>query len=62
MPDLTEQIADRLASLFTVAELTQWLVSPQPLLDGAIPADLLAKGRDAEVLRVLDQIGDGAYL
>jgi hypothetical protein len=28
MPDLTEQIADRLASLFTVAELTQWLVSP----------------------------------
>jgi hypothetical protein len=39
-----------------------WLFSGQPLLSGRTPAALIQQRRTHEVIRLLDQILEGAYI
>lgn len=54
---------EMLTKIYTPEEAATWLRSPQPLLGGAIPRDLVQtdEGR-ARVLMVIGVIADGNYL
>ena len=47
---------------YTDEELAQWLTSPQPLLDGLTPIQLLRGGRKGDLLNVVRGLDEGAYL
>jgi hypothetical protein len=57
-----DAIRKRLASYYDADESEVWLKSPQPLLGGAIPNELIAHGREDDLHRVLDQLDDCVYL
>lgn len=48
--------------LYTDAELAVWLTSPQPLLEGWTPLQLLGCGKAADLLRVMQALDAGVYL
>lgn len=50
------------AEWYTDAELATWLSSPQPLIEGKTPIELLAEGRKAELLNAIRALDEGAYL
>ncbi len=52
----------RLLAYWTEEDARLWLASPQPLLDGAVPAELLAKGQGARLHGLMDTLDSGAYL
>lgn len=56
-----EHVLQRLGEIYTPAEARLWLFSPQKLLGGATPAELIRDGREAEVRRLLDQVTDAVY-
>lgn len=64
MPDLAKRtaigqlrfIVDRLALMFTPAEVRRWLNGSQPALKGERPIDLIRCGRTAEVLAAIEAL------
>lgn len=59
--NIEAHIVDRLAGVYQPEEARLWLASPQPLLAGAVPAELIRSGRSEEVLRLVDQIAASVY-
>ena len=59
IPELIDHL---LADLYTPADAEQWLTSPQTLLNGGIPRDMIAAGQGTAVLACLRRTGDGAHL
>lgn len=57
-----EWLAEQLSELYEPQEARLWLFSPHPLLRGARPADLIQEDRINDVLEVIAQLRDGAYV
>ena len=57
-----EYIVDQLSELYEPDEARQWIFSPQKLLNGASPGALIRDGRIDEVLRLVSQLRNAAYL
>jgi len=57
-----EWLVTELADLYPPEEAKLWLVSNHKRLDGQRPADLIMQGRTEEVLRIIAQLKDGAYV
>lgn len=55
-------LIEQLSSFYSAEEAKLWLYSPHVLLQGATPANLIRENREAEVLALIDQLKDGAYL
>jgi hypothetical protein len=51
-----EYLVDEVSEHFKPEEAREWLFSPLPGLDGAVPADLFRTGRTHEALQVLSQM------
>lgn len=52
-----------LRDFFEPDEVEQWIESPQSLLSGRVPLDLLETDEgSAEVFAVLERLRDGAYI
>jgi uncharacterized protein (DUF2384 family) len=56
-----EYIVDQLSDFYQPQEARLWMFSRQKLLDGKIPAELIQKGRAADVIAVIDQLRDGIF-
>jgi len=52
----------QLSDVYEPDEARLWLYSRHPLLDDERPADLIQEGRIEEVLRVISQLKEGAYI
>jgi len=57
-----DYIVDQLADLYEPQEARLWIYSPQKLLRGKTPAELIQRGRIDEVMRVIDQLLEGVYV
>ncbi len=57
-----EYIVEQLSDFYEPHDARLWLFSRQKLLKGAIPAELLQKGRAGEVIAVIDQLRDGVHV
>ena len=57
-----EYIVELLADFYEPREARQWIFSPQKLLSGAVPAELIREGRIDEVLRLAGQLRESAYI
>ena len=57
-----EWVMDQLAELYEPAEARLWLFAPHTLLEGKSPAHRLQQGEFDEVMAVIDQIKDGAFV
>jgi uncharacterized protein (DUF2384 family) len=51
-----------LAELYAPDEAHLWLFSPRKRLDGDRPADLIQSGRTEELLQIIAQLKDGAFV
>jgi len=59
----TVDLLERLAEYYeTPEECVKWFRSPQPLLEGALPIDLIAEGKAIELHRVWDNLDAGAHI
>lgn len=59
----TVDMLERLAYYYeTPEECVAWFRAPQPLLDGALPIDLIAQGRSSDLIRVWEAMDAGAYI
>jgi hypothetical protein len=56
------QYVQLFAPLYTEAEVRQWLVSPQVLLGGAVPSDLIVAGRTPQVMDAIQSLLEGVYI
>lgn len=55
-------VIEALGDLYEPREALSWLVSPQPLLGGKVPADLLlTEEGSAEVVRAVSQLQDSVH-
>ena len=54
-------LVSELSELYRPDEAKLWLFSPHKMLDGRRPADLIAQGKAEDVLRIIEQLKDGAY-
>jgi len=57
-----EYIVDELSDFYEPHDARLWLFSPQKLLGGAKPADLIQAGKTEEVMELIDQLRDGVYM
>lgn len=57
-----EWLVSQLADLYEPDEARLWLFSPHPLLNGKRPADKIAAGEVDDVLAIISQLIDGAYV
>jgi transcriptional regulator with XRE-family HTH domain len=57
-----EWLANQLAEFFAPDEARLWLYSPHRLLGGDTPADRIQDGRSQDVLALIDQLRDGAFV
>ena len=57
-----EYIVDQLSDFYQPQEARLWMFSRQKLLGGETPADLIQKGRAAEVIGIIDQLRDGIFV
>jgi hypothetical protein len=57
-----EFIVDQLSDFYGPNEARQWIFSPQKLLKGVSPAELIREGRIEEVRRLVNQLRDAVYL
>ena len=57
-----EFIVEQLCDFYEPNEARQWLFSPQKLLNGQKPAELIQQGRIDEVRRLVNQLRDAVYL
>ena len=55
-------LVGELAELYPPKEAQLWLFSPHKLLAGERPADLIQCGQAEEVLKIISQLKDGAYV
>jgi len=55
-------LISELAELYPPKEAQLWLFSHHKLLGGERPADLIQRGETEEVLRIISQLKDGAYV
>jgi uncharacterized protein (DUF2384 family) len=53
-------LTERLAEFFEPEDAKLWLFAPHPQLNGQRPADLVAQGRQKEVLAVTARLQDSA--
>ncbi|SMG09139.1 MbcA/ParS/Xre antitoxin family protein [Paraburkholderia susongensis] len=60
--DIYGYIIERLAGVYSPSEARRWIRTPQRLLDGATPEELIRKGRITEIMRLIDQLRDGTHL
>ena len=56
-----EYIVELLADFYQPDEAHRWFLSPQKLLDGSVPLDLIRQGRIDEVLRLAGQLREAVY-
>lgn len=57
-----EFIVDELSDFYEPAESRMWLYSPQKLLGGKTPADLIHDGQTETVVKLIEQLREGVYL
>ncbi len=57
-----EWLVKELSELYPPAEAHLWLYSPHKRLAGQRPADLIQAGKAEEVLRIIAQLKDGAFV
>ncbi len=57
-----DYLTERLAEFFEPEDARLWLLAPHPQLNGERPADLVAKGRQKEVLAVITRLHDSAFV
>lgn len=57
-----EYIVEQLSDFYEPQEARLWLFSRQKLLNGATPAELIQRGKTAEVIAIIDQLRDGVYV
>jgi Protein of unknown function (DUF2384) len=57
-----EFIVDQLSDFYEPNEARQWIFSPQKLLKGVSPAELIREGRIEEVRRLVNQLRDAVYV
>lgn len=57
-----EWIADQLREFYAPDEARLWLFSPHRLLGGDTPADRIQVGKAEDVLALIDQLRDGAFV
>jgi uncharacterized protein (DUF2384 family) len=57
-----EFIVDQLSDFYGPNEARQWIFSPQKLLKGVSPAELIREGRIEEVRRLVNQLRDAVYV
>ena len=57
-----DYLTERLAEFFEPEDAKLWLFAPHPQLNGQRPADLVAKGRQKEVLAVIARLQDSAIV
>lgn len=51
-----------LREFYTEAEIAVWWHSPQPMFDGGLPPDLIAAGREADLVLALRRLAEGVYV
>jgi hypothetical protein len=56
-----EYIVDQLSDFYEPRDARLWMFSRQRLLGGEIPAELIQKGRSAEVIAVIDQLREAVF-
>lgn len=57
-----EWLVEQLAAFYAPDEARLWLFAPHPLLMGDRPADRIQHDRVDDVLALIDQLRDGAYV
>lgn len=57
-----EYIVDQLSDIYEPTDARLWIYSPQRLLAGRTPADLIQEGRSQEVIDMVNQLRDGVFL
>jgi hypothetical protein len=57
-----EYIVDQLSDFYEPTEARQWFFSPQKLLDGKSPAELISEGRIDDLMQFVSQLRDAVYL
>jgi len=57
-----EWLVGELAELYPPQEARLWLFSPHKQLGGETPANAIANGRMEDVLRIIAQLKDGAFI
>ncbi len=57
-----EWLVKELSELYSPEEAHLWLYSPHKRLAGQRPADLIQVGKAEEVLRIIAQLKDGAFV
>jgi transcriptional regulator with XRE-family HTH domain len=57
-----EWLVSELAELYPPQEARLWLFSPHKQLNGETPANTIASGRMEDVLRIIAQLKDGAFI
>jgi transcriptional regulator with XRE-family HTH domain len=57
-----EWLASQLGEFFAPDEARLWLFSPHRLLAGQSPADRIQSGQAQDVLALIDQLRDGAFV
>lgn len=57
-----EWLISELSDLYSPDEARLWLFSPHKLLDAQRPADRIQQGKIEDVLTVIAQLKDGAYV
>lgn len=59
---ILEWTLGELSEFYKPDEAKLWLFSPHKLLEGRKPADLIQEGKTDEVLAIIHQLRDGAYV
>ncbi len=59
---MLEWMIDELSEFFSPDEARLWLYSPNRMLGGSRPADLIKDGRIGEVRALIARLRDGAYV
>lgn len=57
-----EWLADQLHEFYPPEEARLWLFSPNRLLAGETPAARIQEGKSRDVLALIDQLRDGAFI
>lgn len=57
-----DYLTERLAEFFEPEDARLWLFAPHPQLNGERPADLVAKGRQKEVMAIIARLQDSAVV
>lgn len=55
-------VREALQRVLTPEAAREWLATANPMLDDRKPSALLAAGRGAEVVALIDQTGEGVFL